>query len=111
MMQVEIGGETVQIQRADRFFSRFRGLMLKKTMDRNTGLLLIPCSSIHMFFMRFPIDTVYLDRDFRVLGKETISPWRVGKRFKGTHAVLELPAGKAAEIRIGDTLSLGTEKS
>ena len=105
-MQVTIGGKTVSVQRADRFFSWFRGLMFKKNIDQNKGLLLIPCSSIHMFFMRFAIDAVYLDRNFRVLGKETVSPWRIGKRIKGTHSVLELASGTAASIQIGDILSL-----
>lgn len=105
-MRMVVGAETLQIRKADRFFSRFRGLMLKRSMDENSGLLLIPCSSIHMFFMRFPIDAVYLDRHFSVLGKETLSPWQIGGRHKGTYAVLELSAGKAETIRTGDVLSL-----
>lgn len=109
MIQVTIGGETFYIQKADRFLPRFRGLMFKKSLEQNAGLLLVPCSSIHMFFMRFAIDAVYLDRSFRVLGKQTVSPWRIGKLFKGTYAVLELPAGKAAGIQLGDLLPLGTE--
>ena len=109
MIELLIGDEIFYIKNANRFISRFCGLMFKKSLDRNAGLLLVPCSSIHMFFMRFAIDAVYLDRSFRVVGKETISPWRIGKLFKGTHAVLELPAGRASGIQIGDLLPLGTE--
>ena len=109
MVELSIGGEKLHIKVANRFHLRFCGLMFKKTLDQDSGLLLIPCSSIHMFFMRFAIDAVYLDRSFRVVGKETISPWKIGKFFKGTHAVLELPAGKAGGIQSGDLLPLGTE--
>ena len=109
MTEISIGGETISVKVANRFYLRFCGLMFKKSIDQNSGLLLIPCSSIHMFFMRFAIDAVYLDRSFRVVGKETISPWKIGKFFKGTHAVLEFPAGKAGGIQIGDLLPLGTE--
>lgn len=110
MIQAILGGETFQIEKADRFMPRFRGLMLRKTIGQHEGLLLLPCSSIHMFFMKFAIDAVYLDKSFRVLGKETISPWRIGKRFKGTYAVLELAAGMAAGIQTGDLLPLETER-
>jgi uncharacterized membrane protein (UPF0127 family) len=47
-----------------------------------------------MWFMRFPIDAVFLDRDLTVLGiAANLRPWRAAAR-KGARAVLELPAGE-----------------
>jgi uncharacterized membrane protein (UPF0127 family) len=71
-------------------------------------MLIDRAGSVHMFFMRFPIDVVFLDRDRKVVGvRHQLAPWRVaGAR----HAVaaLELPAGAAAEagIQEGDVLVL-----
>ena len=61
-----------------------------------------------MFFMRFPIDAVFLDRDLVVLKVvENLAPWRMAAQ-RGAKAVLELPAGAArqSELRPGDRLVL-----
>ena len=86
---------------ADSFFRRLRGLMLKKELPRGEGLLLVNCPRIHCFFMRFPIDAVYLDARMFVTGVETIAPWHLGKRIRGTRHTLELEAGKGKELRPG----------
>ncbi len=79
------------------FFARFRGLQLKKDLPAGSGLLITPCNSIHMFFMRFPIDAVFIDKDGLVLHiEEGIRPWRVSKVVKKSRSVLELPSGTAA---------------
>ncbi len=112
-MTVRIGDKIFadRIQPADRFFARFIGLMGKKKLENNEGLLLFRCSSIHCFFMRFPIDTVYLSAKMEVLGIETVKPWRIGHFFRGTKHVLELPGGFAAgKIRVGDILMINEEQ-
>jgi hypothetical protein len=61
-----------------------------------------------MFFMRFPIDAVFLDRDLVVMKVvEDLAPWRMAAQ-RGAKAVLELPAGAAriAELQPGDRLVL-----
>lgn len=76
---------------------RFRGLMLKRReeFDQGSALIIDPCSSIHMFFMRFPIDVLYLDRNDTVVAvQESLRPWRVGRLYtKGAKYVIELPEG------------------
>jgi uncharacterized membrane protein (UPF0127 family) len=108
-MTVQIGNKIVadRIQGAESFFTRLIGLMGKKKLENNEGLLLFRCSSIHCFFMRFAIDTVYLSPEMKVLGIETVKPWRIGHFFRGTKHVLELPGGFAAgKIRVGDILTV-----
>lgn len=89
-------------------FARMRGLLGREGLEPGTGMLIDAAPSVHMFFMRFPIDVVFLDRDRTVVRvRHRLAPWRVaGAR----HAVaaLELPAGAAAEagIQEGDVLVL-----
>jgi uncharacterized protein len=87
-------------------FSRMKGLLGRSELRPGEGLLLRPASAIHTFFMRFPIDAVFLDRDWRVVGiSGDVAPWRTAGR-KGAKAVLELPAGESARrgLRPGDLL-------
>jgi len=93
------------VRLADSFWGRFRGLMGQKQLDTEEGLLLRNCSSIHCFFMRFPIDTVYLDDAYRVVGLETVAPWRVGHLFRGAKHTLEVTAG-SAPFSVGDELRI-----
>ena len=86
------------VQVADTFLSRLRGLMLRspQSLPMGTGLLIVPCTSIHMMFMRFAIDVVYLAEDYTVVKTvKNVRPWLgISACFKkGTWAVLELPIG------------------
>jgi uncharacterized membrane protein (UPF0127 family) len=97
-----------RIQQADSFGLRLRGLMFRSGLAAGEGLLIQPCRSVHTHFMRFPIDLLYLDRDWRVVHLVgAISPWRFGPTITGAHAVLELPAGGADETEVGDRLAKG----
>lgn len=88
-----------QIRKADCFRSRFLGLMGRKSLAEEEGLLLLKCPAIHCFFMRFPIDVIYLSQEMKVVGLETVRPWRVGHYFKDAAHVLELPAG-SCELKV-----------
>ncbi len=62
-----------------------------------------------MFFMRFPIDAVFVDRDGQVVRiVEYLRPWRIVAWVRGAQDCLELPAGAAvlAGIQVGDELAL-----
>jgi hypothetical protein len=88
-----------------------RGLLGRRGLPPGEGLLLHPAGSIHTFFMRFPIDAVFLDREQRVVRVAPhLGPWRTaaGKRAK---FVLELAAGEAARVGVapGDVLRLEGE--
>jgi uncharacterized protein len=104
---VTCNGVTIanQINIADNYFKRLRGLLGKKQLQPGEGLLLTQVSSVHCFFMKFTIDVVYLTSDMVVIDMETLPPWRVGKWVKGASHTLELEAGKAqAMVTKGDKL-------
>ncbi len=91
------------------FYTRFKGLQMKKDLPEGNGLLITPCNSIHMFFMRFPIDVLFLDKDQTVLYiEEGIKPWKISKIIKKSRSVLELPSGTAATTgtQPGDKLEI-----
>ena len=96
------------IENANNFFRRFMGLMYRKSMPLDHGLLLTPCNEIHTFFMRFAIDTVYISKDNTIVYiDEAVEPNKIRKRVKGAYKVLELNAGIAKEIGIaaGDKIN------
>ena len=65
--QVEGADTTLTIHLATNFWQRFRGLMMRRPLPPATALLIVPCNSIHMCFMRFAIDAVYLDKQGKIL--------------------------------------------
>ena len=88
-------------------WTRFRGLMFRKQLRPGEGLLIRPCGSIHMMFMRFPIDAVFVDANDRVTRVAREVPrWR-GLAFggRGAKAVIELPALAAANVEPGHQLA------
>jgi len=92
---------------ADSFLARFFGLMGKSCLHAGGGLLLTPCNSIHMFFMRFPLDVVFIDKNNTVVYLiENIKPWRVSPIVKQARSVIELPLGtiSASGTEVGDRL-------
>jgi uncharacterized membrane protein (UPF0127 family) len=91
---------------ADSMFARTRGLLGRSGLDPSGGMLIDHAPSVHMFFMRFPIDVVFMDRDRRVVGiRHRLAPWRVAGARRAV-AALELPAGAAAGagVQEGDVL-------
>ncbi|MFC4767933.1 DUF192 domain-containing protein [Effusibacillus consociatus] len=95
----------IQIEKADKFVSRFTGLMFRKKLPENKALLLVPCKSIHMFFMRFPIDVMFLDKNNRVVKiVENLRPWSLVPPVRSAHSTLELPVGAIRRhgIQVGD---------
>jgi uncharacterized protein len=86
--------------------SRMRGLLGRRSLAGGEGLLLRRASSIHTWFMRFPIDAVFLDAEGTVMRiAEDLGPWRLAGR-RGARAVLELASGECERrrLRAGDRL-------
>ena len=101
----------LEIKIADSFLTRLAGLMFQKQLLPGTGLLLDPCDSVHMCFMRFSIDVVYLDKEFTILKiVKNLKPWTGLSLCRGAWAALELNAGEAEQFgcEIGKKLILET---
>jgi uncharacterized protein len=97
-------------------WGRFRGLMGRRSLAAGHGLFIDGTNGIHMFFMRFPIDAVFVskpdvDGSRRVLSvHRRVRPW-IGlvPLVRGAAGVLELPVGAidtSATVR-GDVVRLG----
>ena len=90
---------TIQARIADSFLARFLGLMGRNPLPENQGLLLSPCSSIHMMFMRFPIDAVFLDKEYRIIRiVPNLRPWLGLAVCTAASSCLELPAGTVTRL-------------
>ena len=92
---------------ADSLPARLKGLIGSNPLAPGQGLLISPCSSIHTFWMSFPIDVIYLSSAQEVEGIDhSLAPWRLGSFHRNVHSVLELPAGtaEALGVRVGDRL-------
>src|SRR5262245_57085971 len=88
--------------------SRRKGLLGHASLDAGAALIIAPCSSVHMFFMRFPIDVVFAARDGRVIKACTqLMPWRIAGAW-GAFAAIELPVGAVtvSETKPGDYLEV-----
>ena len=89
--------------------------MFRKRLDREEGLLieLSLGKSIHSFFMRFPIDLIFLDENFTVVELTTLKPWRFYTPKEKVKWVLEVNEGviKEKNIEIGDKMSVNITKN
>ncbi len=94
-----------QATQAATFLARGRGLMMAQPLPDGGGLVIDPCNSIHMFFMHYPLDVLFVDKDGSIVFMYTgIKPWRVGRIVKGAKLAVELPVGTIAASRteVGD---------
>lgn len=94
---------------ADTFFSRMIGLLNRNSLPEGEALIITRCQSIHMFFMRFAIDVIFVDRDNRVAGiVERIKPFHLSPVFFNSSYAIELNAGAVAtaQTSVGDYLEL-----
>ncbi|HTW92642.1 MAG TPA: DUF192 domain-containing protein [bacterium] len=99
-----------ELEVANSFAARSKGLLGRSGLKPDTGLLIDPCSSIHMWFMRFPIDVVFLDKKNRVVGlRRNLKPWGMAGSWRGTKTI-ELPVGVIASTRtqLGDIVAFQT---
>ena len=88
---------------ADSAWTRAVGLLGRT--DAGGGLFIEPCSSIHTWFMKFPIDVVFLDAQDVVLAVyAALGPWRMTRWVRGAQRVLELDVGRVGATEVGDRL-------
>ena len=109
-----------RVELADSFGARFRGLMGRPSLPPGGGLWLTGTSNIHMFFMRFPIDAIFVARPAADGSRRVVAvcaglrPWTgIVWYARGADACLELPAGAAAASGtiVGDVIALVRESA
>ncbi|HBG50011.1 MAG TPA: DUF192 domain-containing protein [Cyanobacteria bacterium UBA9971] len=92
---------------ADNFFKRLIGLLGRKALDKGEGLHIIPCTSIHSFFMKFRFDAIFLNKNNEVVYLiQNMPAWHVSKICFSGYSVVELPPDviKDTETSVGDVL-------
>ena len=93
--------EKIKIEKADTFCKRLLGLMGRKSLASGYALMLKPCNSVHMLFMRFSIDVVFMDKEFRIKKiVRNLKPWSGLAICLDACAVLELNAGEASRLQL-----------
>lgn len=88
--------------------SRKHGLLGREGLGDGRALVIAPCSGVHTFFMRFPIDVLFVGRDGRVKkASPSVAPWRLALR-PGSFAVVEGAPGmiERSGTRPGDQVAL-----
>ncbi|HEX5014291.1 MAG TPA: DUF192 domain-containing protein [Candidatus Limnocylindrales bacterium] len=107
----------VSVEDAEGLWGKFLGLMGRPSLPDGAGLWLPESNGIHMMFMRFPIDALFLSRPDPardgartvLRASERLPAWRgLVPLVRGAHGVLELPAGAIAEsgTQVGDAIQL-----
>jgi len=99
-----------RLEVADSGAKRSKGLLGRKGLAPGEGLWIVPCESVHTFFMQFPIDLVYLDRKHRVRKvRSNVPPWRMSACLSA-HSIIELPAGtiRKTQTKPGDVVEFST---
>ena len=97
-----------KVERADTAASRSKGLLGRESLAADEALWIVPCPMIHTFFMKFPIDVLFLDADLQVRRViEDLKPWRLSPWVLSARSVLELKGGALkGAVRVGDRLEM-----
>jgi uncharacterized membrane protein (UPF0127 family) len=91
---------------AERTIARMRGLLGRDGLGPGEGMLINAAPSVMTFFMRFPIDVVFIDRAQTIVKiVHNLGPWKTAAARKAV-AALELPAGTAAALHLEPGMSL-----
>lgn len=97
-----------EVEFADSFWRRFRGLMFRPRKD-NLALIFSKTRTIHTFFVFFPIDLIYTDESYKVVElKEDLRPFSWYSPKESSRYLIELASGRIDEgdVRLGDVLTL-----
>lgn len=100
-----------RIRVAKNFLRRAKGLLGTRSLESGSGLLIVPCDSVHMMGMVYRLDVLFLDRTGKVTKVvESLPPFGVSFGGRDAYATLELPAGTLSEraIKAGQQVSLET---
>ncbi len=98
-----------RVKIADSILSRLVGLLGRNRLKPESGMWIVPSNAIHTIGMRFTIDVVLIDKNFRVVGlRELMRPFSITRPNFRAESVLELPAHTIFRSRteLGDQLQI-----
>ncbi|MGD8495471.1 MAG: DUF192 domain-containing protein [Gemmatimonadales bacterium] len=98
-----------RVRLADGWWTRLRGMMGRPEPAEDEGMLLEPCQSVHMYWMKYPLDVAFLAPDGRIVATyHGLAPSRRSKWHRDADRALELRAGRLAATRteVGDHVEL-----
>jgi uncharacterized membrane protein (UPF0127 family) len=104
-------GEAIEV--ADTAVQKVKGLLGRDCLLDGQGLLFKKCSSLHTFFMTFPIDIVFMNKDCKVLKvSHNVKPFHLVAAPLRAYYALELPASAVSksQTRVGDSLMFELEE-
>lgn len=99
-----------EVEVASTYMSRLIGLLGRSGLPQGRALWITKGNSIHTWFMRFPIDVVFVDEKMKVSAvHENLGAWKMTSPFLKAQSVFELPAGtlKSNPVELGDELHVG----
>lgn len=108
-----VSRETVlaaQIFVADSLLTRTKGLLGETSLPTQSALWIFDCNSVHTFFMKFPIDIIFVNSDLQIRKiYRNVGPWRMTLPNFSFDSVFELPGGSLTEgsAQVGDQLHVG----
>jgi hypothetical protein len=91
------------------FLKRLKGLLGRKSLRKDQAMILRPANSVHTFFMHFPIDVLFVDRNNIVVKAiKNLSPFKATGIYFKSACVIEFPAGVIQETQTteGDYLQI-----
>ncbi|HEX6460709.1 MAG TPA: DUF192 domain-containing protein [Thermoleophilaceae bacterium] len=98
LLELETG---IRMHLAHTWRARLLGLALMRDLHPDHALVIPHCTSVHTFGMRFPIDVVFVDRDWLPIYIEyNVGPRRV-LRSRFARSVIEVAAGEAGRLADG----------
>ena len=109
------GTNLALLKKAANWWSKGIGLLGQRTLEPGHGIWLPGISSVHTVFMMFPIDIVFLGKDFKVLKiAKSVPPGALTVHCSGATHTIELRGGTLSDesLAIGDTCEIlqGTNK-
>ena len=99
-------GEAIEV--AATAAQKVKGLLGRECLADGQGLLFKGAASLHTFFMQFPIDIIYMDKNGKVLkSARGVRPFKLVMAPFRSYYALELPVGaiNRSTTRVGDRLS------
>lgn len=114
MMKVEMKIKETEVliasdvSKAKSMKERMLGLMFSEDIPRGDALWIKPCNSIHTFFMKYPIDVLFLDRNLTVVKiYENLAPWRITPIHFKSSSVVEMRGGSLkGTVKVGEHIEV-----